>query len=283
MAAPRARPGKRTSVPVRLVRITRLVLHLVHGLLIVRFRYPSLSERERNSEKLQWSRKMLSILSISLREHGAPGKIAERSMLVLNHVSWLDMFVINARHPATFLAKSEIRDWPLVGPLCTGAGTLYIERGKRAGAARAKQAISDAIERGVLVAFFPEGTTTYGRSLGRFHPALFQPALDAAAALQPVALRYLDAAGAHSDAAPYAGESSLIESVWAVVSERHIIAEVRVLDSLSTHGQTRRSLAERAEAVIAAALDVPAPHRGSLPGHTRKAHDTHGGLRAGSR
>jgi 1-acyl-sn-glycerol-3-phosphate acyltransferase len=274
---------RRTPVPLRLVRFARLVLHLVHGLLIVRFRYPGLSEGERNRKKLRWSRKMLSILSISVRDQGTREKLPERCMLVLNHISWLDMFVINARHPATFIAKSEIRSWPLVGPLCTGAGTLYIERGTRAGAMRAKQAIADAIECGTPVAFFPEGTTTYGRSLGRFHAALFQPALDAAAVLQPVALRYLDVAGAHADAAAYAGESSLIESIWAIVSARHIVAEVRLLEPLVTNGHTRRSLAEKAETVIAAALDVPVHHRASGSGHPRRAPDTGAGPQDESR
>jgi 1-acyl-sn-glycerol-3-phosphate acyltransferase len=277
MAAIHSPAANRTPIPVRLVRVTRLALHLVHGLLIVRFRYPWLSEAERHEQKRRWSRKMLSILSVSIREQRVPKKVPERCMLVLNHISWLDVFVIHASHPTTFIAKSEIRDWPVVGSLCTRAGTLYIERGTRAGALRARQAIAEAIERGVLVAFFPEGTTSYGRSLGRFHPALFQPALDVAATLQPVALRYVDAAGMHTDAAAYAGESSLIESVWSVVSARSIVAEVRLLEPLPTNGQTRRSLAENAEAVIAAALDVPGPHRVTRSGHSRRAPDTGAG------
>ena len=283
MAAIRTPAGKRTPVPLRLVRLARLALHLVHGLLIVRLRFPGLSESERDRRKLGWSRKMLSILSISVRDQDAHRKLPERCMLVLNHISWLDMFVVNARHPATFIAKSEIRSWPLIGPLCTGAGTLYIERGTRAGALRARQAIARAIECGTLAAFFPEGTTTYGRSLGRFHAALFQPALDAAAVLQPAALRYVDAAGMHTDAAAYAGESSFMESVWAVVSTRSIVAEVRFLEPLSTIGQTRRSLAENAEALIAAALGLPVPERTSRSGHPRRAPDTAAGPPDGSR
>lgn len=282
MAAIHMPASKRAPVPARLVRLARLVLHLVHGLLIVRFRYPGLSESERNKRKLVWSRKMLSILSIAVREQDPHKKPPQRCMLVLNHISWLDMFVINARHPATFIAKSEIRNWPVIGPLCTGAGTLYIERGKRAGALRAKQAIAGAIDREALIAFFPEGTTSYGRSLGRFHPALFQPALDAGAVLQPVALRYLDGAGAHNGAAAYAGESSLIESVWAIVSARHIVTEVRLLDPIPTAGETRRSLAEKAEAAIAAALEVPVPHRVSRSGPSHRAPDRRGGPPAGS-
>lgn len=184
-------------------------------------------------------------------------------MLVLNHISWLDIFVIDARLPATFIAKSEVRNWPVIGWLCTRVGTLYIERGKRTAARHARHAIVGELERGALIAVCPEGTTTFGRSLERFHAALFQPALDAHATLQPVALRYLDAAGRHTDAAGYVGETSLLESIWTVVSTRHMVAEIEFLPPISVRGQTRRSLARKAETAIAAALDVPLPpHKG---------------------
>jgi 1-acyl-sn-glycerol-3-phosphate acyltransferase len=112
-----------------------------------------------------------------------------------------------------------------------------------------------------LIALCPEGTTTLGNSLQRFHSTLFQPALDAAATLQPVALRYLDVAGLHTDAAAYAGEASFMDSVWNIVSTRHMVVELNVLEPISARGQTRRSLAEKTEAAIAAALGVPAPQR----------------------
>jgi 1-acyl-sn-glycerol-3-phosphate acyltransferase len=246
---------------LRLVRLARLALHLARGLALVWLRYPRLSEAGRNVEKRFWSRKLLSILSISVQEPSAPKKLPERCMLVLNHISWLDIFVVDASYPATFIAKSEIRGWPLVGWLCTGVGTLYIERGKRSEALRARQTIAKEIERGVLVALCPEGMTTFGRSLERFHSALFQPALDAAAALQPVALRYLDVAGSYTDAAAYAGEVSFMDSMWAIVSTRRMVAELNLLEPISARGQTRRSLAEKTEAAIAAALGVPAPQR----------------------
>ena len=257
----------RTPIPLRLVRLARLSLHLARGLTLVWLRFPGLSESGRNVLKRLWSRKLLSILSISVRKQGAPRTLPERCMLVLNHISWLDIFVIDASYPATFIAKSEIRGWPFVGWLCTGVGTLYIERGKRAEALRARQAIVEEIERGVLIALCPEGTTTLGRSLERFHPALFQPALDAAAALQPLALRYLDAADLHTDAAAYAGETSLMGSVWAIASTRHMVVELNLLEPISARHQTRRSLAEKAEAAIAAALGVPAPQRTPKPRH----------------
>ena len=158
--------ANRTPVPLRLVRLARLALHLVRGLAIAWLRYPKLSEAEQNAQKRRWSRTLLSILSVSVREQNAPKKLPERCMLALNHISWLDIFVIDATFPATFVAKSEVRSWPVVGWLCTLVGTLYIERGKRSAAVRARQAVAGELERGALVAVCPEGIT--GEALSAF-------------------------------------------------------------------------------------------------------------------
>jgi 1-acyl-sn-glycerol-3-phosphate acyltransferase len=251
--------ANRTSVPLRLFRLARLALHLVRGLAIAWLLFPKLSGAEKQAHTRRWSNTLLSILSVSVRENNAPKELPGRCMLVLNHISWLDIFVVDARFPATFIAKSEIRNWPMVGWLSTLVGTLYIERGKRSEARRARQIVAAEIERGTLIAVFPEGITTFGRSLERFHPALFQPALDAAATLQPVALRYLDAAGRHTDAAGYVGDTSLLESIWTIVSTRHMVAEFNLLAPISVRAQTRHSLAEKAETAIAGALGVPVP------------------------
>jgi 1-acyl-sn-glycerol-3-phosphate acyltransferase len=268
----------RNSPFVRLLRFTRLILHLLHGLAITSLIFPWLSKPRRDTRKRRWSKKLLTILSVSVRERNAPESLPERCMLVINHISWLDIFVINATSPATFIAKSEIRDWPFVGWLCTLVGTLYIERGRPAAARKASRAIISELEHGVLIAVFPEGTTTFGRSLESFHSAMFQPALDAGATLQPIALRYLDAAGTPTDAAGYVGETSFLESVWSIVCARHIVAELNLLAPISVLGETRRSLAEKTEAAIADALGVPAP----AAHHSRhRKPDTDAGPRGG--
>jgi len=268
----------RVPIVLRLFRLTRLTLHLLHGLVITSIIFPWLSKPERDARKRRWSKKLLAILHVSVRERSAPENLPERCMLVVNHISWLDIFVINARSPATFIAKSEIRDWPFVGWLCTLVGTLYIERGRPSAARKASATIVAELERGTLIAVFPEGITTFGRSLEPFHAALFQPALDAGATLQPMALRYLDATGRHTDAAGYVGETSLMESVWSIVSTRRMVVDLALLAPVPVRGQTRRSLAEKTQAAIAAALDVPAPNR---PHSHRKGPETHAGPRAG--
>ena len=251
---------------LRVARLARLALHLARGLAITMTRYPRLSPAAQREEVRRWSRQMLSILSVKLDAGNAPAFLPPRCMLVMNHVSWLDVFIINAWTPATFIAKSEVRSWPLIGALCVRTGTLFIERGRRAAVRHANAAITEAITRGELVAVCPEGTTTFGDTLEPFHAALLQPAIAAGAVLQPVALRYADAQGRHSIAAAYVGETSLLGSIWSLVSARELVAGLVFTAPLPTAGRERRGLARDAEAAIAAALGVAAPARTGVTG-----------------
>jgi 1-acyl-sn-glycerol-3-phosphate acyltransferase len=158
-------PGNATPMPLRIARLARLVLHLIRGLWTTWLHFPRMAAPRREQAVRQWSRELLRILSITVRAERVPAALPARCMLVTNHISWLDIFVIDSLHPANFVAKSEIRSWPLVGWLCTRVGTLYIERGKRASVRRAKERITQALSAGVLIAVCPEGMTTHGRRL----------------------------------------------------------------------------------------------------------------------
>ena len=175
-------------------------------------------------------------------------------MIVLNHVSWLDIFVLDAVMPVTFVAKAEIGRWPLVGTLVTRAGTLYIERGSKSAARKTSERVAQALRDGVPVAVFPEGTTSTGESVQRFHTALFQPAVDTSSTVLPAVLRYCDAHGKLTHAAAYVGEDSLIGSIWMIVSQRRMSARLEFLEPISAGGGDRRMLAERSREAIAAAL-----------------------------
>jgi len=260
--APAARM-KKTPAWRRIARLALLCAHLVRGLSIAAFRYPRLSPEGRDAEKRRWSGRLLSILGVSVRETNDAPALPARCMLVLNHISWLDIFVIDALLPATFVAKAEIRSWPMAGWLCTLVGTIYIERGKRAGARRARDEIAGELAQGTLIAICPEGTTTFGDTLERFHAALFQPAIDAGADIQPLALRYVDGAGRRTDAAGYVGDTSFLGSLWSVVSTPHMTAEITYTTGFGAAGQERRAIADRAESAIAAALRIPLPRMSS--------------------
>jgi 1-acyl-sn-glycerol-3-phosphate acyltransferase len=243
----------------RAARLALLCVHLARGLLIAGLRFPRLSPARRAAEKRRWSRKLLSILAVSVHETNGTPRLPHRCMLALNHISWLDIFVIDAVLPATFVAKAEIRSWPVAGWLCTLVGTIYIERGKRAAARHAREAIAKELAQGTLVAVCPEGTTTFGDRLERFHAALFQPAIDVGAVIQPVALRYVDGSGARTDAAGYVGDTSFLGSLWSVLSAPRMTAQIAYTPRFSAADKERRAVAEKAQNAIAEALGIPPP------------------------
>lgn len=249
-----------TPVPVRLARIARLVAHLARGLWIVRTRYARLNPARQDGELARWSRELLAILRVEVRCNNAPEALPERCLLVSNHVSWLDIFAVYAVTPGLFVAKSEIRGWPVVGSLVRRVGTLFIERGNRRHARRTNERIVAALERGRLVAVCPEGTTTDGRSLRHFHAALLQPAIDARALVLPVALRFVDGEGTQTDAPVYVGEMSLAESVWRIVSTPSMAVELRFAACVNADGHHRRELAQRVHGAIARELGLASGH-----------------------
>ena len=241
----------------------RLVAQLARGLWIVSMRFPRLAPDAQDRELERWARQLLAILRVEVRCHNAPAALPERCLLVANHTSWLDIFAVFAVAPSLFVAKSDIRDWPVVGTLVARAGTLFIERGNRRHAQATNGRVAAALETGRLVAVCPEGTTTDGRSLKHFHPALLQPAIDARAMVLPVALRYLDAAGVQTDAAAFVGDDSLVGSILRIVSTPSMCVELRFVPCVNADGMHRRDLTRLTYDLIAHELGLPPAHRAS--------------------
>jgi 1-acyl-sn-glycerol-3-phosphate acyltransferase len=181
-------------------------------------------------------------------------------MLVANHVSWLDIFAINAIVPARFVAKAEVRRWPIVGWLCARAGTLFIERARRQDTGRINETIEAALAAGDVFAVFPEGTTTDGSTLLKFHASLLEPALGARATVQPVALRFERSDGTLCTECAYDGDKTLWEALMGMTSQREILAHVCFLDPLYPEARHRRDLARESRDAILLTLFPEAQH-----------------------
>lgn len=237
----------------------RVALHLIYGALLALY-YPRL-ERARQQRMLKrWSRELLTILNIRTRAGGRQRpRAAIGCLLVANHVSWLDIFVLNAIQPAHFIAKAEVRGWPLIGWLCERSGTLFVERAMRRDAAQVNRQAAALLREGECVGLFPEGTTTDGSGVGHFHSALTQPAIDADVMLCPVALRYLDTGGKHSTVPAYTGDTTLAQSIWRILRCRRLDVSVTFTPALAASSGNRRMLARSAQEAIAHSLQaVPA-------------------------
>ena len=226
-------------------------MHVAAGLATCALLFPFLGQSRRNGHIRRWSRRLLRICNVSVEQEGGADALAH-AMIVANHVSWLDIFVINALHPSRFVAKAEIRAWPVLGWLAAKAGTVFIERGQRRELRQLFKNLVTSLQAGERVAFFPEGTTGAQGGLLPFHANLFEAAVDAAVPVQPYALVYTDHAGALHHAVDFLGEMTFAASMVEILSGPPVRARLTCLAPL--RGKARRELAQRSQDAIAAVL-----------------------------
>lgn len=205
-----------------------------------------------------WSRCLMRMCGVQIKVIGQ-ARMTGPVMWIANHVSWIDIFVVNAVRATAFVAKAEIRSWPVAGWLAVGAGTLFIDRGQRHAVHEMGSAIQTCFDRGEAVGLFPEGTTTEGFDPRPFHASLFEPARQAGVDIQPVALRFFHR-GQRSGFAAFVGEETLVANMWRVLGSTGVAVEVIFLPTLSfapgPDGQrpTRLELSKQAREAILAEL-----------------------------
>ena len=234
-----------------------MAAHVLYAVALAGLVFPWLADRARIRLERRWSVQLMKILRVRVHLQGvAPGLSARNVMLVANHVSWLDIYLLNTARPARFVAKAEVRAWPVVGWLANKTGTLFIDRMKRHDTARVCHEMSAALNNGECMAVFPEGTTSNGTRLRPFHASLLQPAVASQSTVWPVAIRYTHADGLLNIAPAYADEISFGASLLRVTSQPVIYAELVFAPPIDAHGKTRRELARQAEQAIASALNL---------------------------
>jgi len=241
-----------------LLRALLVVPLIAFGLFCVGVVYPFLAWPKRAALNRAWSRVLMPACGVRVRVSGEP--VRQGPVLwVANHVSWIDIFVVNSVRAAAFVAKAEIRHWPVVGWLALGAGTLFIDRTQRHAVHETGNSIQRCFDAGVAVGLFPEGTTSDGTATRPFHASLFEPARSAGVDIQPIALRFLHH-GRRSGYAAFVGEESLVANLWRVLGATGLAVEVVFLPPIPTRAApgggapTRLELAHQARVAIAAQL-----------------------------
>lgn len=242
-------------------RAFRVTVHFLQGLVTTVVVFPLVGDATRRSRICRWSAKLVALLRVKVRLKGSIEVGGGNLLVVANHVSWLDIFILDSLHPARFIAKSELARWPLMGRLIRGAGTIFVSRERRHDTRRVNMLAAHALRSGEVVAVFPEGKTTMGDTLLKFHASLLQPIVESQGRVQPVALRYVDASGNRSLAAIY-GDESFATSFWRVCGEKGLAVEITAMSPIAAHGVTRRELARTTEALIRSALDLPVVETG---------------------
>jgi 1-acyl-sn-glycerol-3-phosphate acyltransferase len=232
----------------------RGIVHLLHGMWTIATRFGGACPEQRAQYIAEWSRGLLRLVNVTVNIQGTPQSHGPL-LVVLNHVSWLDILVMLAAQPVCFVSKSEVRHWPIIGWLATHVGTLYIERASPRDAMRVVHQVADQLRAGGIVAVFPEGTTSDGAGVLPFHGNMLQAAISASSPVQPVALRFLEQSGQRSVSPVYIDDDTLLSSVWRMLCAQPITASLDFLMPVATEGLERRALAAQLHSLISARLE----------------------------
>lgn len=199
----------------------------------------------------------MGILNIRVVATGhVPNEQVRGAMFVANHISWLDIHALNSMRTVRFIAKSDIRSWPVLGWLMAQANTLFIERDKKQDASRIVATATQSLQAGDCLCYFPEGTTTDGNELRPFKGSLMQAAIDAHTDIRPFSIRYPNPDGSTNIAMAYHNDTTMWQSLLMILGQRHPVVELNFAAPIASAGHERRGLCLMARQSIAAKLDL---------------------------
>lgn len=217
------------------------------------------------SSRLRWRRfylrracrVVLALLGIRVHVHGDPP--AGGGILVTNHLGYVDILVLASFQDAVFVSRSDVRDWPLLGPMVSMAGTIYLDRSRGRDLSQALRRMRAELEDDAMVVFFPEGTSSDGRRLLPFKPSLFQGATEVGASVFAAALGYRVASGAppaETAVAWWEDDADFAPHLWRLLGLPRVDATVVFADEVHRAADLdRKELCRRAEATVRRALE----------------------------
>lgn len=191
----------------------------------------------------RWSPVGLKALRVEVE---AVGPLPSRGVLVANHLSYLDILVFSSILPCTFVSKSEVGSWPVIGWLTRRAGTILVRRDVKSHVGEVNEAIAERLRKGELVVFFPEGTSTDGNKVLPFHSSLFEAAVEQGYPIHAAQLSY------HADDADvathvcYWGDMTLAPHAWKLFGVKRVHARVRFAEGATYPDRKSAAVATRA-------------------------------------
>jgi 1-acyl-sn-glycerol-3-phosphate acyltransferase len=238
----------------RLYRFQRLILHVLWGVALALFVIGAdpAKHGQRDWRLIcGWMSVLRRILGLQVTVTGEPA--VGPALFVANHISWHDIIVLQSLVPTGFIAKYEIRGWPLIGWMAHRGATLFIRRGKRDSMLQLKEAMVGRLRARQSLLIFPEGTTTGGDTVKPFRTRLFEPAIDMALPLQPVAIHYSCHGKLCRDLA-FIDDETFLSHAWRMLGEKQIDVFVHFCEPIDTRAADRRELGQMARAGIERAL-----------------------------
>ncbi len=212
--------GRVARGSARIARLGLTTLLTAGRLRSLRAMGPHDAARERALVLRDASRRVLDLHGVAIDAQG-PIPLGP-AVLVANHVSWLDPLVVASLVPCAPISKADVSRWPVVGTLAGELGVIFFTRGDPKSGARVLRAASAALERGVPVLNFPEGTTTMGRAVLPFRKGVFGLALRSGLPVVPIAISY------DPPDLAWVGEASFLPHYLRLATGRQARARVRL-------------------------------------------------------
>jgi 1-acyl-sn-glycerol-3-phosphate acyltransferase len=237
----------------RFLTVLRIIGQVFKGCFILLLIFPWLKAEQRHQSIRKWCTQLLGIFQMRLSVIGAEHLEDAHYLMAANHISWIDIHVINAYKPHYFVAKSEVASWPIFGWMAKQLGTLFIERGKSNSIRNMIQEIAEQLSQ-KAICIFPEGTSTDGWQVAPFKPNLFEAAIVASAPVYVLAIQYFDLQTGKKTTAPaFIGDMGLVDSMWNLICSPPICAQISISEKLPAL-KDRKALAELSQSLIAAQL-----------------------------
>jgi 1-acyl-sn-glycerol-3-phosphate acyltransferase len=237
----------------RILTILRIIGHVLKGCFILLLVFPWLKVEQRHQSIRKWCKQLLGIFQMRLSVIGAEQLEDTHYLMAANHISWIDIHVINAFKPHYFVAKSEVASWPIFGWMAKQLGTLFIERGKSNSIRNMVQEIACQLNQ-KAICIFPEGTSTDGKQVAPFKSNLFEAAIVANAPVYSLAIQYFDlGTGKKTTATAFIGDMGLLDSIWNLICSHPFVPRSVLAVKLPALND-RKALAELSQSLIAEQL-----------------------------
>lgn len=232
---------------ISLWRFINIFYSIFEGLIIVLLCYPFINKSQQLNQRQKWAHRILRRLNINIINFSSVQQnISQSRYIVANHISWLDIIVGTSLQPMSFIAKAEVRSWPLIGLLARKNGTVFIKRGNPKAVIKTSGEIIKLLEENLVITIFPEGTTTLGTYVGKFHSSLFQAACAKQIAVLPIALSYhQDYINNTKTTIPaYIDDMNLLKSMWNISTCPSLYVKVQCGTIVNTVNLSRQLVAQ---------------------------------------
>lgn len=205
----------------------------------------SFARGRRNHNRTNWlqysCRRVLKVFNVRLT---ASGSVPRSGFLACNHLSYLDILLLAAVAPCLFVAKRQVKSWPVLGWFARRAGCLFVDREKRIDVTRLNEELQECLDEDLLVVLFPEGTSSDGQTVLPFKSSLLEPAASRREPVFAARLAYEISDGDVRQEVCYWGDMTLVPHLINLLSKQEIRAQLG-FSELAERSNDRKELARQ--------------------------------------